>query len=175
MFSERGYHGASMAEIADVVGIRKASLYHHVRGKEDLLFAIHERLIDELTQQTDAALAAAATPSDKVRAVLRVTMRFVADNKDAVTVFLQERDAVGGQRWVELVAKRDGYEKRVSATIADGVAAGDFVDVLPDIAARGLLGMANWSYTWFQPGGRLTPEAVAETFAEIALHGLERS
>ena len=47
VFSERGYHAASMSEIADEVGIRKPSLYHHVRKKEDLLFAIHETLIDE--------------------------------------------------------------------------------------------------------------------------------
>jgi AcrR family transcriptional regulator len=174
VFSERGYHGSSMADVAAAVGIRKPSLYHHVRSKEDLLFAIHDRLIDELSDETDAALAAAATPSDKLRAALRVTMEFVARNKDAVTVFLQERHAVGGDRWDALVAKRDRYEKRISSVIADGVAAGDFVDLPPDIAARGVLAMANWGYTWFQPGGRLTPEEVSETFAAIALSGLER-
>ena len=174
VFSERGYHGSSMADVAEAVGIRKASLYHHVRKKEDLLFAIHERLIDELLDETDAALAAARTPADKVRAAVRVAMGFVARNKDAVTVFLQERHAVGGDRWDALVVKRDRYEKRISAVIAEGVDAGDFVDLPPDIAARGVLAMANWGYTWFQPGGRLTPEEVAETFAAIALSGLER-
>lgn len=174
VFSQRGYHGSSMSDVADAVGIRKASLYHHVRSKEDLLFAIHERLIDELTAETEGALQAAASPADKIRAALRVTMGFVARNKAAVTVFLQERDAVGGERWTQLVAKRDRYERRISAVIADGTAAGDFVDLPPDIAARGVLAMANWGYTWFQPGGRLTPEEVAETFARIALSGLER-
>ena len=41
-----------MTEIADEVGIRKPSLYHHIRKKEDLLFAIHEQLIDELIEET---------------------------------------------------------------------------------------------------------------------------
>ena len=54
IFSERGYHAASMSDIADAVGIRKASLYHHVRKKEDLLFAIHEALVDELIDETMA-------------------------------------------------------------------------------------------------------------------------
>ena len=57
VFSQRGYHAASMTEIADEVGIRKPSLYHHIRKKEDLLFAIHEQLIDELSEETTAALA----------------------------------------------------------------------------------------------------------------------
>src|SRR5579875_3502978 len=96
VFSRRGYHAASMAEIADEVGMRKPSLYHHVRKKEDLLFAIHERLIDELTEQTSAALAAAHSAPERVREVLRVSMSFVARHRDGVTVFLQERRAVSG-------------------------------------------------------------------------------
>lgn len=174
VFSERGYHGASMSDIADALGMRKASLYHHVRRKEDLLFAIHEQLIDELTEETERVCAADATPAGKLHDVLLVSMRFVARNRDAVTVFLQERRAVRGERWESLVAKRDRYERMVSGVIEEGAATGAFVDLPPDIAARGVLAMANWGYTWFQPDGRLTAEEVAETFAAIALRGLER-
>jgi AcrR family transcriptional regulator len=175
VFSERGYHGASMSDVADALGMRKASLYHHVRKKEDLLFAIHEQLIDELIEETERVTVSGGTPSAKLHDVLLVSMRFVARNRDAVTVFLQERRAVtGDERWESLVAKRDRYERMVSGIIADGVAGGDFVDLPPEIAARGVLAMANWGYTWFQPEGRLTAEEVAETFAAIALSGLER-
>jgi TetR/AcrR family transcriptional regulator, cholesterol catabolism regulator len=173
VFSERGYHGASMDDVADALGMRKPSLYHHIRKKEDLLFAIHERLIDELIDETESVCSSAATPSAKVHDLLLLTMRFIARNKDGVTVFLQERRAVGGDRWESLVAKRDRYERMVSRTIAEGIAAGDFVDLPPDIAARGVLAMANWGYTWFQPDGRLTAEEVAEIFAAIVLSGLE--
>jgi len=174
VFSERGYHGASMSDVADAVGMRKASLYHHVRKKEDLLFAIHEQLIDELIEETERVRASGDTPSVKVRDVLQLSMRFVARNRDGVAVFLQERRAVSGERWESLVAKRDRYERMVSGIIADGVTGGDFVDLPPEIAARGVLAMANWGYTWFQPGGRLTADEVAETFATIVLSGLVR-
>lgn len=172
VFSRRGYHAASMVEIAEEVGMRKPSLYHHVRKKEDLLFAIHEQLIDELIEQTMAGLSTAPTPEEKVRAVLRVCMSFVARHRDGVTVFLHERRAVSGRRWTELVVKRDFYERMVSRVIADGIDAGAFVSVPPDIAARGVLAMANWGYTWFNPHGKLSAEAVSEIFADIALNGL---
>lgn len=174
VFGERGYHGASMADVADAVGMRKASLYHHVRKKEDLLFAIHEQLIDELIEETERVRATDGTPSAKVHDVLQLSMRFVARNRDGVAVFLQERRAVTGARWEALVAKRDHYERMVSGIIAEGVAGGDFVDLPAEIVARGVLAMANWGYTWFQPGGRLTADEVAETFAAIVLSGLER-
>jgi TetR/AcrR family transcriptional regulator, cholesterol catabolism regulator len=172
VFSRRGYHAASMVEIAEEVGMRKPSLYHHVRKKEDLLFAIHEQLIDELIEQTTTALSISQSPTDQVREVLRVSMSFVARHRDGVTVFLQERRAVSGERWAELVVKRDFYEKMVSGVISAGVSSDAFVDIPPQIAARAVLAMANWGYTWFDPAGELTADSVADIFADIALRGL---
>jgi AcrR family transcriptional regulator len=174
VFSERGYHAASMTEIADRVGMRKPSLYHHIRKKEDLLFAIHEQLIDELIEQTTAALDPSMTPPEQMAAVLRVSFDLIARHRDAVTVFLQERRAVSGARWNELVVKRDRYEQMVSGIIAEGTATKAFADLPAAIAARGVLGMVNWGYTWFDPKGEMTAEQIADVFVAIALRGLER-
>jgi AcrR family transcriptional regulator len=174
IFSERGYHAASMSDIADAVGIRKASLYHHVRKKEDLLFAIHEALIDELIAETMAVSSSSASPAEKVRELLHVTMRFIARNRDGVAVFLSERHAVTGERWQALVVKRDFYERMVSQIVTEGRSSGDFVDLPPELVAKALLGMVNWGYTWFQQGGPLTADEVGEVFAAVALRGLER-
>jgi len=173
IFSERGYHAASMSDIADAVGIRKASLYHHVRKKEDLLFAIHETLVDELIDETMSISSSSDPAAEKVRRLLHVTMNFIARNREGVTVFLAERHAVTGERWQALVVKRDFYERMVNQIVTEGRADGEFVDLPPEIVARALLGMANWGYTWFQPGGPLSAEEVAEAFATIALRGLE--
>lgn len=172
VFSLRGYHAASMTEIADEVGIRKPSLYHHIRKKEDLLFAIHEQLIDELSEETTAALARTDGPEERIRRILEVNMSFVARHRDGVAVFLQERREMSGERWDDLVDKRDRYERVVSGVVAAGTATGAFVDVPPQITARALLAMANWGYTWFDPDGELSASAVAEIFSEIALKGL---
>ena len=174
VFSARGYHGASMAAIAEAVGMRKPSLYHHVRTKEDLLFAIHEQLINELTAETVLAIEEADGPSERLVASLRVALNFVSRHKDAVTVFLQENRVVRGPgaRWRELVAKRDAYERLVQEIIADGVASGEFVDVPPAIASKAVLAMANWGYTWFDPHGPLSADDIADVFGRIALHGI---
>ena len=174
VFSQRGYHAASMTEIADRVGMRKPSLYHHIRKKEDLLFAIHEQLIDELIEKTNAALEPSMTPPQQMAAALRVSFDLIARHRDAVTVFLQERRAVSGARWNELVVKRDRYEQMVSGIIAEGTATKAFADLPAAIAARGVLGMVNWGYTWFDPKGEMTADEIADVFVAIALRGLER-
>src|SRR3954452_4944624 len=173
IFSERGYHAASMSDIADAVGIRKASLYHHVRKKEDLLFAIHEALVDELIDETLAVSSSSASPAEKVRELLHLTMRFIARNREGVTVFLAERHAVTGERWQALVVKRDLYERMVSQIVTEGRGSGEFADLPPELVAKALLGMANWAYTWFRQDGPMSADDVAEVFAAIALRGLE--
>lgn len=172
IFSERGYHAASMSDIADAVGIRKASLYHHVRKKEDLLFAIHEALVDELIDETLAVSSSSLSPADKVRELLHLTMRFIARNRDGVAVFLSERHAVTGERWQALVVKRDLYERMVSQIVTEGRGTGEFADLPPELVAKALLGMANWAYTWFRQDGPMTADEVGEVFAAIALRGL---
>jgi hypothetical protein len=113
------------------------------------------------------------TPAEKVRGALKIAMSFVARHRDGVTVFLTEQRAVSGDRWNELVVKRDFYEQMVHRIIAEGTATGAFVDVSPKLAAKAVLAMANWGYEWFQPDGPLSADEVADTFANIALRGLE--
>lgn len=172
VFSTLGYHRASMQDVADAVGMRKASLYHHVRKKEDLLFAIHEDLIDELVAQTTEALNGETTPSEKLAAAMHAAMRFIGANRGAVRVFLQEFGAVSGDRWDVIVGKRDRYEAMVRDVIREGVAAGEFVDLPDKIVARGILAMSNWSYTWFSSSGPMSADDVADVFAKMVISGL---
>jgi len=99
VFSERSYHGASMQDVADAAGMQKASLYHHVKQKEDLLFAIHDRMVDELTALIIPVVSSSRTPPDKIREIIRVATRFIADHREGATVLLQELGLVKGPRW----------------------------------------------------------------------------
>jgi AcrR family transcriptional regulator len=173
VFSERGYHGASMKDVADAAGVQKASLYHHVTRKEDLLFAIHEQMIDELIALTIPAVSSSRPPSEKVKEIIVIAMEFIARHRDGVTVFLKERDTLTGARWDAIVAKRDLYEKMVESVIAEGARTGAFIHARSDIAARGILGMVNWCYTWFHPDGELSAREVGEILAGIVIDGLE--
>lgn len=172
LFSEQGYHAASMQDIAVATGMRKASLYHHVRSKEDLLFAIHDQMIDELMAETLKIVSASTSHVEKVRQVMRGAMHLVANHREELTVFLQERHVLEGERWKAIVAKRDMYENLVTSIIEDGEREKVFIGIDAHIATRGLLAMAFWCYTWFQAGGEFTADEVADMFADVALNGL---
>lgn len=174
VFSQHGYERATLEDVAEVVGIRKGSLYYHIRSKEDLLFVIHDHLADELIANTRTALATARSPEERLRLAMRVAMRLIADYRAEVTVFLHERHALTSDRWRDVVAKRDAYQHIVEAILAEGIQQGAFRALPAGVITLGILGMINWGYQWFRRDGPLSADEIADLFADIVLNGVRK-
>jgi AcrR family transcriptional regulator len=174
LFSENGYQNTSLAEIAAAVGVQKPSLYHYIDSKEDLLYEINELLVEELLTGAQTLLASAETPEDRLRAYLRATMRLTARRQKEVTIFLGERQFLKTQskRWREVAERRDSYERLFESILEDGIATGVFADLPVNIAALGILGTVANAYRWYRESGPMTPDEIADLFADIVLHGI---
>lgn len=171
-FGQLGYDRTRLEDVARALGIKKGSLYYHIDSKEDLLFVLHDQLIDELTRNTVAALEQADGVEDQVRAVLRVAMRLIADHQQEVTVFLHERHVFNTERWAGIRDKRDAYEKLVAEVLEAGIGARRVRPLPVPLATKGILGMVNWGYQWFHADGRFTADEIGDVFADIVLNGL---
>jgi AcrR family transcriptional regulator len=171
-FGELGYDRARLEDVARALGMKKGSLYYHIDSKEDLLFALHDRLIDELTRNTVAALEQADGVEEQVRAALRAAVRLIAEHQQEVTVFLHERHVFNSTRWAGIRAKRDAYEQLVADVLQAGVHAGRMRPLPVPLATKGILGMVNWGYQWLHPDGPFSADEIAEVFADIVLNGL---
>src|SRR5581483_7751398 len=170
LFAERGYDGTSLADVADAVGIQKASLYHHIAAKEDLLWdvaragaaAFHEAL-DRLPDDAGA--------TEKIRLALRAHLGVVVDQLDAATIFTREWRSLAGERRDAFVAERRRYEERIRDLFREGLERGELRSDV-DVAAAALLFLsaANWAYTWVRPGGNT--DALADRFFGVLLDGM---
>lgn len=171
-FGRLGYERTRLEDVARALGMKKGSLYYHIDSKEDLLYALHDELIDELTRNTVAALEQAGSVEERVRAVLRVAMHLIAEHQQEVTVFLHERHVFNSERWTGIRAKRDAYERIVADVLDAGVRTGQLRPLPISLATKGILGMVNWGYQWFHADGRFAADDIAEVFADIVLGGL---
>jgi AcrR family transcriptional regulator len=170
LFAQKGYHGTSIGDIAEALGVQKGSLYSHIASKEDLLW--------ETLQDGAAAFHAALDgipddlpPVEKIRAALRGHLRVVAEQLDVATVFVQEWRYLEGARRESFVAERRRYEERIRELLREGRDLGDLRSDLDDAAAALLfLSAANWAYTWLKPG-RDTDE-LADRFFELLVDGM---
>ena len=172
LFSERGYHGTSMRDIAQASGIRPASVYAHIRAKEELLARVVEEAAERFSARLDEALAGEADPADRLRRALRSHMEVVAADRHAARVFLHEWTALQGEARARVMALRDDYEGRWDRIVVEGVERGSFRRRDATLARILVLSAANWVYTWYDPAGPLTPAQVADGFADLLLEGL---
>jgi len=174
IFREKGYHATSMRNIADAVGLQKASLYHYIPSKEALLFKIFERSSGALTQQLEAISASRDSPPDKLRRAIESHLIALCDQLDIYTVYLSERRALTDRYHAKVRAEGEKHARLIEQILQEGIARRDFRVMDTKMVALAILGMCNWLYQWYAPDGRLTPRQIAAIFAEVVIGGLAR-
>lgn len=172
IFREKGYHAASMRDIANAVDLRKASLYHHVESKQELLLELLDRALDLLIGDVSEVLASDADPPEKLRQAMRAYMARLTHNADLSAVLLLEHRSLAADLRKAHIERRDRFEGLWRQLIKDGIRTGFFRSIDSDIAGFVLLGVLNWSITWFRPDGRLSSQELADRYAELLLEGL---
>jgi AcrR family transcriptional regulator len=174
VFARQGYHATGITELCDANDLGKGALYHYIGSKEELLAAIHDRVMDEVMAGADRVAGAGGSPPEQLRMLGDELLDVIHRYPDHVWVFLHEFPALTGERAERFRARRGEYERRVEAVLRAGVESGAFRDVDPWLTARAWLGMHNYTYLWLKPGGRLSARSVAKPFAEIFLGGIAR-
>jgi AcrR family transcriptional regulator len=162
LFSERGFHGTSMRDIAKAVGMLSGSIYYHFDSKDEMLLAVYEEGMRRVTETVDAAVLTANQPWDRLEAACAAHLRGLIAHRDYAHVMIQTtpNEVPGaGARIREL---RRAYEARFRHLIDDLA--------LPPSIDRNylrflLFGALNWSQVWFRPGGD-PPEVVARRFID---------
>ena len=172
LFAERGYHATGINDLCESNDLGKGALYHYIGSKEELLAAIHDRVMDEVMLGADRVASAGGTAPEQLAALGEELLDVIHRYPDHVWVFLHEFPALTGERAATFRTRRGEYEKRVEAVLRLGVDSGDFRDIDPWLTARAWLGMHNYTYLWLKPGGPLTAKDVAEPFAAIFTDGI---
>jgi TetR/AcrR family transcriptional regulator, cholesterol catabolism regulator len=170
LFAERGYHGTSIGDLAEALGVQKATLYAYIESKQDLLYQTMRDGADAFHGALDA-IPERLPAVEKIQLALRAHLRVVAEQLDIATVFVQEWRYLEGERRDEIVAERRRYEDRIRALFREGRELGELRTDLDDgTAALLMLSAANWAYTWLQPG-RDTDE-LADRFYALLIDGM---
>jgi AcrR family transcriptional regulator len=170
LFAERGFHGTSMGDLADALGVQKGSLYSLTGSKQQLLFETMREGANAFHAALDA-VPENASATERIRFALRGHLGVVADQLDVATVFIREWRYLDGDYREEILAERRRYEDRFRALFREGVEAGELrADLDAGSAALLALSAANWAYTWLAPGRDTEP--LADRFTAILVDGI---
>ncbi len=172
IFRQKGYHAASMQDLADAVGLQKASLYHYISSKEDLMLAIYERATGAFTAQLTELAATSLPPTEKLERAIESHLVALCDQLELFTVYLREQNFFSGRQRARVRAEGEHHAQLLEAILEEGVRSGEFRALNVKMTAHAILGMCNWIYQWYSPEGKLTPRAIAAIFSELVIKGL---
>jgi len=168
LMSEKGYAGTSIQMIADIVGIKKASIFHHFKKKEEILLAILQETIPLTTYELMLLVNSDAHSSiEKIKIFIKTHMQFVAGRGDILKIYLSESRHVTKKK--EYMASRKLYTDLVVQLVKGAKKENPhlFKNNDPEIVANGLLGMCNWAVFWYKGSMKMSIDEVADQLFEM--------
>ena len=171
ILSQKGYHGTSMQDIAEAVHLQKASLYHHITNKQEILFDLLNRALDTLIERVNEVISEPAPPDERLRSAMRTYICSMTANQDLAVILLLEHRSLEPDLQARHILKRDQFEQIWRELILEGQLNGSFACEHPAISAQALLGAMNWVVTWFRHDGSLSASEISDQFADLFLQG----
>lgn len=172
VFARRGYHGASTQDIADVLGIRQASLYYYFESKEAALEAVCASGVEDYAKRAHAIFKSEAASAEKVARLVFQHLAPLAERLDYSLVFLRERRFLPQPARERIRAIEVRYERLIERIIAQGVAAGEFRrDLDTRMATLALLGLGNSAALWFGREPETTLERITHSYIDLLVRG----
>jgi AcrR family transcriptional regulator len=171
LFRQKGYAESSTRELADLLGIRKASLYHHIATKEEVLFRICVESLTGITESVSKA-AAAADPPARLQAMIKAHVVEAVNARDMHAVMLSELKGLTREHRTEVVQLRDAYEALIRDAIVQDQERGALrSDISAKYLTLSLLNVLNWTIFWWNPDGDLNASDLGVLLAAIYLDG----
>lgn len=174
LFARDGYHEVGMRAVADALGIRGASLYHHYSSKEEILYAIALSVTREPVEQHLPLLDEPGTPATRLAALVRAHLEHLSRRRVEHLVGLQEMNSLTPEHRAEIDEYRRYYQRRVRDVVAAGVRVGELDVQDVHLASLAMLDMLNGISRWFSDRGALTVTQLADQYVRLVVTGLLR-
>jgi AcrR family transcriptional regulator len=172
IFQEKGYHAASMQDIAEAVDLKKGSLYHHVNSKQEILLALLDEALDLIIERLKPIQDQNLPPNEKLRQLMSAYLTFLTEHRSLSSVLLLEYRSLESDLKEQHIPRRDRVESIWIETIKEGMNNGDFNSIDPGLSTKALFGALNWTITWYREDGPLSPEEISDHLTDLFLEGV---
>lgn len=174
LFREKGYPATSMRDLAKNVGIEPASLYSHIKSKEDILKEISFRIAQEFFNSIDEVRILNIPADEKLKLAIVGHIKVVRNHADASAVFLHEWRFLSEPFLTQFKTQRRTYEYHFKSILEEGIQRGVFKNINIKIILPSLLSALNWTYEWNRPASSIGPEEIGEEIYEMILNGINK-
>jgi AcrR family transcriptional regulator len=170
LFRTKGYAATSMRDLAHVLGIEAASLYSHIKSKQQILYKICFEMAGAFFDAIDKIDK--SDPVNKLKSAITAHFRVIAGHPDASAVFFSEWRHLDEPALGEFLALRTHYDQSYIEIIQQGIEMGQFKNIDHKLAMMTILSAINWTHQWYHPNGKLSVDEIADQLSQLLIGGL---
>ena len=174
LFRSKGYAATSMRDLAHAMGIEAASLYSHIKSKEEILrilcFDMARQFLFSLAEVEKKDISF----SKKLEQGIIGHVEVMTQDLTASAVFMNEHRHLSEPHLKEFLYKRINYINRFKNIIEKGIAAGEFKPVDTKLAVMTLFSSLNWMPNWYDPIKTINPEELGQQLSDMLISGIRR-
>ncbi len=173
LFAKRGFHGTSMRDLGEELGMLGSSIYSHVHGKNELLVEVIGRGAAFFNGVVDEASRSDGTAVDRLRQLVYGHVGVVIGHIDESRTFLFESRFLPETDRQKIVEMRDAYETAYRETIQAAIDSGSLrPDIDPGITAIFILSVLNALIRWYRPTGDQSADQIAAEMWSFVADGI---
>ncbi|MBU2513503.1 TetR/AcrR family transcriptional regulator [bacterium] len=170
LFARKGYEKASLEEIAACLKLTKASLYHYVKSKEEVLFLIQLDALEEILAAVKQVMQSGLSPSQKLKDIISKYVELVTQKH--IIGALRQQELILPKKWRNLIiAERDKFDNECRKIIQEGIESGEFKSKNWKMSYMATIGALNWILKWYSPQGDLSVEEITLAMTDFILMG----
>ena len=173
LFKYKGYASTSVRDIAKALNIEPASLYSHIKTKEDILKISCFEMADKFELAIQEVNDIYFNAEEKLKMAIQFHVQILTENIDAGIVFMRDWRHLSDESKKKFIVKRNAYEQGLRDIIQSGIDEGNFVDTDVKFATLTILSSLNWIVEWYHPKGNLNAKEISEKLCSFILSGLK--
>lgn len=174
LFKQKGYAATSMRDLATELGIEAASIYHHIKSKEELLesicFDMANKFISNAKEVNDIYFNA----EEKLRMAIKLHIETITENQNQSAVFLSEWRNLSEPKLSLFKQLRNQYENQFTIILIDGENEDIFDHTDKKFAVLSILSTINFVNEWYKPEGKMNAAEIAEKLSNFIMGGLRK-
>lgn len=173
LFKEKGFSATTMRDLAERVGVEAASLYNHIKSKDEILEEICFFISNTYIAHLKDIKAKNISTSDKIETLIRLHVRIIIENTEGVSVANNEWKHLTEPALTQFKQARRDYERGFATLIEQGISEGVFQKVNVSVALFTILSAVRWVELWYKPERAISAETLENDIVLMLLNGLK--
>lgn len=172
LFRSKGYANTTTRELAERVGLQKASLFHYMPSKEAFLFELCMSALTRISEAVNSAIEGREDSLDRLRRAVVAHVISAVEDADIFVTMLTEMRSLEPEHRATVLQERDRHEDQLRGLIEDSQRDGYLrTDLESKWLTVVLLNVSNWSVFWYTPDNEATPKQLGYLVYEVYLRG----